>query len=61
MPRCLDLGLRAKVEQLDTDPRYGFEERAAILEFDAGLPRAAAEKAAWEQCWAERLAGLIPA
>ena len=31
------------VELLDADLREAFEERAAIIEFDAGLPRAHAE------------------
>ncbi|MCK8786743.1 hypothetical protein M0638_20435 [Roseomonas sp. NAR14] len=32
---------------LQADLRDAFEERAAILEFDAGLPRAEAERLAW--------------
>ena len=31
------------VERLDEDLREGFEERAAILEFDAGIQRDLAE------------------
>ena len=31
------------VERLDVDLREGFEERAAILEFDAGIQRDLAE------------------
>lgn len=33
-------------EMLDDDAREFFEERAAIMEFDGGLPRLEAEQAA---------------
>lgn len=32
--------------------RADWEERAAIMEFDGGLPREDAERAAWEQVYA---------
>lgn len=48
-PPCIDPRLRLKVEKLDEDRRYEFEERAAILEYDAGLHRMVAEKEAWKQ------------
>jgi hypothetical protein len=35
--------LRAAVEELKPDLLYEFQERAGILEYDAGLPRAEAE------------------
>ena len=36
------------LETLDDDAREYFEERAAILEFDGGLPKSEAELAARE-------------
>jgi hypothetical protein len=40
------------------DWQAAFEERAAILEFDQGLPREDAEALAWRQIEAERKRGL---
>lgn len=48
---------------LDDDAREWFEERAAIYEYDAGMPRARAElaaQAATEQFLASRLQSLSP-
>jgi hypothetical protein len=36
---------------LPEDERYEVEERAAIMEFDGGLDRDAAERAAFSQYW----------
>lgn len=41
----------------DEDERAAFEERAAIREFDAGLPRVAAERLAWGELLTTRSAG----
>jgi hypothetical protein len=41
--------LAALVNALDDDAREYFEERAGILEFDAGYPRPKAERLAWEE------------
>lgn len=38
---------RAFIENMQEEIREGFEERAAIMEFDAGLLRQDAEAAAW--------------
>ncbi len=38
---------------LPKDERYELEERAAIMEFDGGLDRNAAEHAAFSQFWRE--------
>jgi hypothetical protein len=38
----------------EEDRQAAFEERAAILEFDEGLPRQEAESLAWRQIEAER-------
>jgi hypothetical protein len=46
---CIDPRLRLKVEKLDEDQRYLFEERAAIIEYDGGQHRAVAEPEAWKQ------------
>lgn len=48
---------------LDDDAREWFEERAAIYEYDAGIPRARAEltaKAATERFFAGRTQSVIP-
>ncbi len=37
------------LKQLSTDQLDAFEERAAILEYDAGLPRAEADRRALEE------------
>lgn len=42
-----DIALRGrKVKNMDEEIRYWFEERAAIMEYDAGLSREDAEKEA---------------
>lgn len=38
---------RAFIENMQKEIREGFEERTAIMEFDAGLSRHDAEAAAW--------------
>jgi len=43
-PQPLDAGVARLVEQLDDNRRELFEERAAILEFDAGMTRLVAEQ-----------------
>ena len=43
MEEALDPLVRELVEQLEADLRDAFEERAGIMEFDAGLERAHAE------------------
>ena len=48
-PRCQDADVAAAVDAFDDDTREFFEERAAIIEFDGGSPRAEAERAALEQ------------
>lgn len=41
-------GAIVKVFDLDQDRREAYEERAAILEFDGGLPRQYAERLAMQ-------------
>ena len=43
MPQPSDPLVAVMVQRLDANLREAFEERAAIVEFDAGLPRAHAE------------------
>ena len=45
-PRPLDAGVARLVERLDANCREFFEERAGILEFDAGMSRLEAERRA---------------
>jgi hypothetical protein len=45
----LDANLARLVGTLDEDAREFYEERAGILEFEAGLDRAKAEKMAWNE------------
>lgn len=45
----LDPNLAQLVETLDEDTREFFEERAGILEYEAGYPRPKAEALAWEE------------
>jgi len=40
--------LEQALAKLDKGTREDFEERAAIMEFDGGLTRVAAERAAWQ-------------
>ncbi|MFO0562349.1 MAG: hypothetical protein U0269_30315 [Polyangiales bacterium] len=49
--RVLVLDVRAAIAVLDDAAREDFEERSAILEHDAGIPRALAERVAW--CWSK--------
>lgn len=49
---------RAFIENMPEEIREAFEERAAIMEFDAGLSRQDAEASAYEDCknrWLERI------
>lgn len=51
---------RARVQHIDeltADEYELFEERSAILEFDAGFPRAEAEERAWHEVLAARTTG----
>lgn len=50
----LDPEVAKAVAQLDESARDAFEERAAILEFDAGLPRIDAERQALALVQAQR-------
>ena len=45
-PEPLDQHVRRIVARLDAGRREAFEERAAIMEYDAGLPREEAERRA---------------
>lgn len=45
----LDRNLAKRVNALDEDAREFFEERAGILEYEAGYPRSKAEALAWEE------------
>lgn len=45
-PTPIDAGVARLVRQLDDNRREAFEERAGILEFDAGIPREDAERRA---------------
>lgn len=45
----LDPKLAELVNALDEDALYYFNERAAIREFDGGVPRRDAEALAWEE------------
>ena len=47
-PEPLSLDVKLFVENLDTDAREYFEERAGIAEFEAGMTRAEAEQFAME-------------
>ncbi len=47
-PTPQDPALASRLSSLDANKREFFEERAAIHEFDAGLPRLKAEWAAWK-------------
>ena len=47
-PLPQDPALASRLASLDANRREFFEERAAIHEFDAGLPRVQAEWAAWK-------------
>lgn len=49
LQRVLVANVSAELTMLDDAERDAFEERAAILEHDAGLPRELAERVAW--CW----------
>lgn len=46
LPEPLDEHVRRIVSRLDAGRREAFEERAAIVEYDAGLPREEAERRA---------------
>ncbi len=50
----LDPAVAEAVARLDESARDAFEERAAILEFDAGLPRIEAERQALVLVQAQR-------
>ena len=43
-----NLKLRKTLEELDEGTREDFDERAGIMEFDGGLSRRDAERAAWQ-------------
>jgi hypothetical protein len=45
----LDRNLAQRVDALDEDAREFYEERAGILEYEAGFPRPKAEALAWEE------------
>jgi hypothetical protein len=47
-PTPQDPALASRLSGLDANKLEFFEERAAIHEFDAGLPRPQAEWAAWK-------------
>ncbi len=47
-PPPQDPALASRLSGLDANKREFFEERAAIHEFDGGLPRLQAEWAAWK-------------
>jgi len=49
LPRPIDADVARAVARLNLGQREFFEERAGILEFDAGLPRAEAEREALVQ------------
>lgn len=49
LPRPIDADVARAVARLNHGQREFFEERAGILEFDAGLPRAEAEREALAQ------------
>lgn len=44
-----DRNLAQRVDALDEDAREFYEERAGILEYEAGFPRPKAEALAWEE------------
>jgi len=48
-PVPLDPDVAQAVDLLDEDAREFFEERAALIEFDGGMPRRHAERYALEQ------------
>jgi len=43
----------------ETDLRDDYEERAAIMEYDGGLPRHEAEALAWKDVFGQRSMGRI--
>jgi hypothetical protein len=47
--RVLVANVATELDGVDDDLRDAFEERAAIVEHDAGVPRELAERVAW--CW----------
>lgn len=49
LARLLVVDVAVAIEGLDEDVREAFEERAAILEHEAGVERSLAERVAW--CW----------
>lgn len=48
-PRAIEPDVASAVDQLSAPHREFFEERAGILEFESGLPRAVAEREALAQ------------
>lgn len=51
----LDADVAEAVALLDASEREAFEERAAIFEYDGGLPRCEAERRALDAVRSERL------
>lgn len=53
-PQLVRLLVYMEIQRMDEDQRHAWEERAAIMEYDGGLPRADAEFEALRQLvWAQ--------
>lgn len=59
-PVPLDRDVAEALAGLTSDQREAFEERAAILEYDAGLPRRTAERRALAEVLAQARRTPVP-
>lgn len=59
-PEPLDRDVAEALAGLTPDQREAFEERAAILEYDAGLPRRTAERRALAEVLAQARRTRVP-
>lgn len=59
-PEPLDRDVAEALAGLTPDQREAFEERAAILEYDAGLPRRTAERRALVEVLAQARRTPVP-
>ena len=59
-PEPLDRDVAEALAGLTPDQREAFEERAAILEYDAGLPRRTAERRALSEVLAQARLTRVP-
>ena len=59
-PEPLDRDVAEALAGLTPDQREAFEERAAIMEYDAGLPRRTAERRALAEVLAQARLTRVP-